>query len=289
MKSSEITALIKLLDDDDKEVYQLVRKQLIDNPDDVLPLLKDYWDEEISAEHLNRIEQLEDEIFFNKVKNEIEKKSHSDVDFLPFLFQIALIFNHDLTFADLQKKIQKQKQTIWLELNVHQTFLEQLHVFNKVFYEVLGYKGDINAASISDFTIDTVLEKKQGSVIIVGLLYLILAKEVGIDLYGVCLKNYFILCASKAPLLGLELDKKDLSHFFYINPINKGIIFSKKEIEDYIKKTAIETKEEYFLPAENLRVCTEYLDYIITYLDYTSNFEKLTQVKILKKVLEKFL
>ncbi|MCG8582478.1 MAG: transglutaminase-like domain-containing protein, partial [Bacteroidales bacterium] len=47
---------------------------------------------------------------------------------------------------------------------------------------------------------------------------------------------------------------------FYINPINKGAVLGRKEIEYFIKQQKLQPKEEYFLPCDNVTIIRRMLN-----------------------------
>jgi hypothetical protein len=50
---------------------------------------------------------------------------------------------------------------------------------------------------------------------------------------------------------------------FYVNPINKGSIFSRNEIKDYLEKMNVSAEPKYFIPADTLTIIKEMLNYLI--------------------------
>lgn len=286
MQQREIEALISLLDDPDREVNKHVRQELMAHATEVLPILKNYFDISLSATHLIEIQEMIAAIQFDAIKVELKNIINGKTDYIAFLSQISLLLQHDNDIAAIQKKYERVKQTIWLEMGNNQTFLEQLHIFNKVFYEVLKFSGDPIAGSINEFDIYHVLENKKGSIISIGMLYLALANEMGLRISGVCLQKYFILCTSKAAMYGINEESTDLENYFYINPINNGILFAKKDIDLYLKNSSFEKKLTDYLPATFKQICIEFLHYMAEYLENTYQHDLLQKIRTLIEMLK---
>ena len=91
-----------------------------------------------------------------------------------------------------------------------------------------------------------------------------LANELNLPVYGVTLTRHFILAFCKRTLLDFsEEENNEREIMFYVNPINKGSIFSRNEIKDYLEKMNVTPEPKYFLPADNLTIIREVLGYLI--------------------------
>jgi hypothetical protein len=80
---------------------------------------------------------------------------------------------------------------------------------------------------------------------------------------GVLLGFHFILVRCKEELFDFS-NKTQLKEqvLFYINPYNKGLTFSEREIKSFLKKAELDHDERYFLPASNEEVMVEYLQFL---------------------------
>ena len=160
-KQTEIHALISLLDDEDPEVFENVSNRIISYGPGVIPELEHAWGDSLSPEVHNRIEELIHIIQFKELKEELQEWLADD---LATLLDGALIIAK-YQFPELDKdlvylQLDKVRQKIWLELNNSYTPLENINIFNQVFYGILGFHGSNNENNeAQDFCINSVLER----------------------------------------------------------------------------------------------------------------------------------
>lgn len=283
----EISALIQLLDDNDPEVYRHVHDKLLSYGKDVIGILEQTWSADINPHVHERIEDIIHEIQFSYLVKEWEQWATADKpDLFTGAYLIAKYHYPELTSDLLHKQINKLKQSIWLELNNNQTPLEQIYIFNQVFYKYHEFKGVQNSEDFQDFCINTVLESKKGNAISIGIIYQVVANELTLPVYGVNLIHHYILAFCKKLIFEFNSDEnQERDIMFYINPINKGTIFSRHEIQDYLKKMNEEAREEYFIPAGNNSIIQEQLRYLIEIYERQNRSDKAAELAYLAKFL----
>src|SRR6185436_17198824 len=71
MEKNEIDALIRLLDDNDTEIFEQIRSRLIDLGKDVIPMLENAWSKSMDALMQQRIESIIHRIQLSALQNEI--------------------------------------------------------------------------------------------------------------------------------------------------------------------------------------------------------------------------
>jgi len=288
---NEIIALIHLLDDNDNEVFRHVHEKLLSYGTAIIPTLEQAWHVEINPITHERLQELIKRIQFNAVEQKFDDWCRTEEqDLTTALYLVGLYFQSDLRFDVLQKSITKLRQSIWLELNNNQTVLEQIQIFNHVFYGFHGFKSLQSVNEFNDFCIQNVIEYKSGSAIVVGMLYQILAQELNLPVYGVALQHHYILAFCKQVILSFD-EQVNLERevMFYINPINNGSIFSRNEIKEYLQKSGIETKPSFFAPARNAHIVAELLKNIIEFAVQQKDTQTAQDFyDMLKKVMRKF-
>jgi len=262
---SEIHALIQLLDDDDQEVFKHVYNKLKSLGPEAIPTLEEVWSADLNSTIHERLEEIIHEIQYEALTTEwLDWLEQENPDLLTGAFLVAKYHYPEIHFEDLIKKVTKLRQNIWLELNYSQTPLEQIQIFNQVFYSYHGFKGAQTTSDYQDFCINQVVDSKKGSAIAIGILYQVLANELNLPVYGVTLTRHFILAFCKRTLLDFdEEENNEREVMFYVNPINKGSIFSRNEIKDYLDKMNVTHEAKYFIPSNNLNIITELLGYLI--------------------------
>jgi regulator of sirC expression with transglutaminase-like and TPR domain len=262
---SELHALIQLLDDDDHEVFRHVHDKLKSLGPEAIPALEEVWSADLNSTTHERLEEIIHEIQFEALRDAWELwLEQESPDLLTGAFLVAKYHYPEIKFEELERKIIKLKQNIWLELNYSQTPLEQIQIFNQVFYSYHGFKGSQSTSDFQDFCINQVVDSKKGSAIAIGILYQVLANELNLPVYGVILTRHFILAFCKRTLLEFSTEENNEREvMFYVNPINKGSIFSRNEIKDYLEKMNVSAEPKYFIPADTLTIIKEMLNYLI--------------------------
>jgi regulator of sirC expression with transglutaminase-like and TPR domain len=289
LSSSEIKALVSLLDDDDKEVLEHVSKKIISLGPQKIPLLENAW--EVASNNIiqERLEVLIQKIHFKSTKIEFQNWINSeDKDLLEGALLVSKIQYPDLDENAVYNKIDKIKQSIWLELNSSLTTLEEVNVLNHVFYTLNGFIGEQTLKPDPDLAfIHKTLDTKKGNSISLGIIYLILAQKLDLLLYGINLPYHFILCASKRLLSEEELDanNQERNVLFYINPLNKGLVFTRSEIVHYLEQSKIKSDEKFFAPCNNIEIIKTLLYNQIYCFDNNGDKEKAQMFRILYELL----
>ncbi|MDX2002607.1 MAG: transglutaminase-like domain-containing protein [Chitinophagales bacterium] len=281
-QDKELSALISLLDDPDREVYDAVYTKLLSFGPKVIPALESYWEESFDPNLQERIELIIHQIQFTNLKNELTDwiENHSD-DLFTGAFLAARYQYADLDKEGIRADVDEIKRAIWLELNYGLTPLEQVNVFNHVFYQLLGFAGKTsNNPGALTFYINNLLESKKGNAMSLGTLYLILAQDLDIPIYGVNLPRHFVLAYTKDFIETLD-EQTDLRDqvVFYINPLNKGTIFTRNEILLFLKKLDLEPTNEHFTPCRNLQVVKILLENLAQAYEEEGAMEKVKEVQ----------
>lgn len=261
--SSEISALIRLLDDEDPEVFQNVSERIVSYGKPILKDLEHAWDESLDSVVSSRIENLMQVIQFESVKKELSVWVNDEfANLSDGAFILASYHFPNYKKEEYESQLNKVKQKIWLELNSNYDTLQNISLFNHVFYNVLGFHGDYNnKMNTKDFFVNSVLETKYGNSISLGILYIILAQQLELPVYGVNLFRHFVLAVNQHFIFDFShVNEHDV--LSYLNPINKGIRFSKNDILKYLKASNIEAQKTYFLPSTPQQVIKELLYYL---------------------------
>lgn len=283
---SEINALIQLLDDTDQEVLKHVHEKLMSFGIEVIPKLEEAWSADLSPATHERLEELIHQIQFDALVKEwklwLTKESP---DLLTGAFLIGKYYYPEANFDEVQKRLQKIRQSIWLELNYNQTPLEQIQIFNQVFYNYHNFKGQQSSNEFQDYCINHVLESRKGCAISVGIIYQVLANELNLPVYGVNLLRHYIMAFCKKTIFDFNTELYlEREVMFYINPINKGSIFSRNEIKDYLEKMKVDANDEYFVPTDNLSILKELIRSLIEIAEQANEMEKLNELNYLLKL-----
>ncbi|MDQ2177089.1 transglutaminase family protein [Marinifilum sp. D714] len=247
MNENKLTALLSLLDDPTPEIYKRIENELINLPVSAIPQLEDYWLDSKSTLLQERLEQVINKIQFTHVKNELITWGKTDSqDLIEGAILVNKSYNPNLITDSIRKEIEKIKKDVWLELNDQLTALEKIKILNHFFYNIYNYQAlSPNQPTNWDGDIGTVLSQKQGNYIIISIIYAGIAQELGIPVYGINLTDSVLLC-----YIDKNASNKD-EILFYINPIDRGKVFGRAELQFVIESKKIVNRPKYYKATNN--------------------------------------
>ncbi|PXX98855.1 hypothetical protein DF185_15890 [Marinifilum breve] len=247
MNENKLTALLSLLDDPTPEIYKRIENELINLPVSAIPQLEDYWLDSKSTLLQERLEQVINKIQFTHVKNEFVTWGKTDSqDLIEGAILVNKSYNPNLITDPIRKEIEKIKKDVWLELNDQLTALEKIKILNHFFYNIYNYQAlSPNQPTNWDGDIGTVLSQKQGNYIIISIIYAGIAQELGIPVYGINLTDSVLLC-----YIDKNTSDKD-KILFYINPIDRGKVFGRAELQFVIESKKIVNRPKYYKATNN--------------------------------------
>jgi len=266
--STELAALIRLVEDPDPAIFGHVKDKLIGFGNSIVPTLEYSWHQTASEqEYQQRIQGIIQEIRTNEIKSDLEKwKASSNRDLLKGTLIISRLQFPDVNETLVEEELEKIKQKVWLEINDDNTAFEIVKIFNHVLFDLCGFESSKNNFySPQNSFINTVLESKKGNPLSLSILYSVIAQRLQIPIYGVNLPNHFVLgFVDEFRTLKMLGFKDDRNVLFYINPFSKGRIFDHNEIENYLRSLNLPFERDYFEPCSN----TEILKRMLTNLSY---------------------
>lgn len=290
MYSHEVNALITLIEDPDETIYRQVSSELKNYGESIIPQLEQYWElSDFGPLFQTRLEELISTIQYEGVYNRLKAwKNTTDKD----LLEGALIINKyqypSYDEAELRRTISKIRQDIWLELNDNLTAFEQVRVFNHMFYNHHGFKGNRdNYHQPQNSFLTDLIASKSGNPLSLGLLYTYLANSLDMPIHGVNLPSHFILCFMDFHPFDEELGLKreDAEVLFYINPFNTGTILQKEEIDDFLQKQNLPQDERFYRPCSNMEMIARMLNNLIHAYIASSNDDKVRELRALQSLL----
>jgi regulator of sirC expression with transglutaminase-like and TPR domain len=249
-ENKTLSALIKLLDEPDEQAFGLVQEQVFAVGTDALsPLeraLENTFDPLVQERIQYIIRKLNQENLYVDFVNWLNLGTD---DLLRGFILVTRTQYPSLDEEDIVIQIEQMKMDVWIELHDNLTALENIRVLNHILFDIHhfdGNKSDMSAPQNS--YINTFLESRKGSPLSLGMLFIILSQKLGLPIYGVNLPQHFILAYLTDP--GLEHPTED-DVLFYINPFNQGAVFTRREIELFIKQMKITPEKSFFEPCTN--------------------------------------
>jgi len=283
--SSNISALIKLLDEPDERAFQLIRQQIYSLGVEAIPALENALENTFDPLVQERITEISHQLqtenlyvdFVNWVKLEPS-------DLLKGFVLVTKIRYPNLDESEIKSKIEDIRMDIWLELHENLTALENIKVLNHIFFEVYHFDGNKeNLSAPQNSFINTLLESRQGNPLSLGILYMLLARKLNLPVFGVNLPQHFILAYLSD--MGME-NPTEKEVLFYINPFNKGAVFTRREIELFIRQMKIKPDPAFFAPCTNLDIIHRLINNLIFAYTKLGDNEKIEDLEILLNAFE---
>ena len=285
-KHSELKALISLLDEPDGEVYEQIKNKIHAHGIESIPVLESAWEASFDPILQERIEDIIHMIQLDDLYAELSSWAQLGSDDLMKGFMLAARSQYpDLDNEKIIHQIGQLVQDVWLELNDNLTALEKIKVVNHIMFDVHKFRGNkSNMKSPDNFYLNLLLESRKGSPLSIGILYIIIARSLKLPVYGVDLPNHFVLAYMDNTIADEEIPDGN-GALFYINPFNRGTLFTHNEIEAYIKQMKLPHNDNYFSPCSNLTIMKRVFGELISLHEASGNIEKAEELKKLASAL----
>jgi len=260
-ETKEISALFKLIDDPDEEVFGAVSNKIVDLGKTIIPNLENLWESTPNEHTQERIELIIHKLHYKDLTEDFNQWSlagHHDL--LVGALLVSKFQYPDLSTASTLVEVEKIKRNIWLELNNYLTPLEQINIVTSILYSYYGLKGgEVNYQETNEFLIHKTLEAKRGNQISNGILYLVLAELLDIPVKAISIPKQFVLAYFKPGYSDQNLENPQEKIEFYIDPTS-GQVFTHKDVASYFKRISADTNASYFKPQNNRTVIRHLLD-----------------------------
>ncbi len=275
--NNELKALVSLLDDDDVEVVQHVEDRIMSLGTYIIPYLEFEWENSFNPTVQKRIEELVHTLQFELLKEKLYAWRISDEqDLLEGMWLINTYQYPDLELSQLTKELEQIYYETWLEFKSDIHPVDQVKILNSVLFNKLHFGANTkNFHSPGNSMLNVVLQTKKGNPISLCVIYMLVAKKLKLPIYGVNLPNLFVMTYQQE------------EGQFYINAFNRGLVFSKKEIDEYIDNLKLPHNEMYYEPCTNLDIVQRVLRNLANAHEKLGHTEKVEEIKQLSKILEK--
>ncbi len=285
-QNKELKALVSMLDEPDSLVYDQIRSRIHAFGMDAIPVLEARWEDSFDPLLQERIEEIIHRIHFDDLQAALSSWVQlGNDDLLKGFMMVARYQYPDINAEKVIKQVGQLVQDVWLELNSSLTALEKIKVVNHILFDVHKYKGNkSNIKSPDNLYLNTLLETKKGNPLSIGILYIIIARSLKLPVYGVDLPNHFVL-AYLEDFPGSDESPDQVNALFYINPFNRGTLFTHNEIEAYIRQMNLPHNETYFNPCTNITIIRRVFDELIDLHEMLGNKGKVEELKKLAAVL----
>ncbi|NBP68023.1 MAG: hypothetical protein EBR30_13475 [Cytophagia bacterium] len=269
MQPSELKALVSLLDDEDDQIVAHIEEKIRSLGKEIIPYLEQEWESTFNPGLQRKIEDLIHTLQFQVLKERLQSwYEEPEQDLLTGLWLVSTYQYPDIELSKLKQDLEQIYYDAWLEFRPDLHPFDQVKVINSVFFNKLKFGANTkNFHSPGNSLINIVLETRKGNPISLCVIYMLVAQKLKLPIYGVNLPNLFILTF------------KDEKVQFYINAFNRGLIFSKQDIENYIHELRLTPQESFFQPCSSLEIIRRTLRNLVMSFDKMGEHAKAEEVK----------
>lgn len=286
---NDLGYLLYLLEDNDKEVYENIYAKLVSYGTEIIPQLEEAYEESIISDNElleERLLQVMDKINYHSVTKCFHKWLKDDGrDLLQAMILIAQYQYRDLNEDWIKENIEEIVSSIDFEISRYNPPLQSVSIINKFLYDTYEFSSVANKENADKhFAINHVLSVKKGEPASIAILYLIIASKLDIPISGILVDNNLILgyfrrhSGWKNPAPKLQ---------FYINPIDKGAIFTGNTLKDYLQEWKIPFHPSFNKPTCNRQIMKLILSHIVQTYQRAGEETKMLEMEAWVTELEK--
>jgi regulator of sirC expression with transglutaminase-like and TPR domain len=267
-EESKIKALISLLDDEDREVTAQVKNEIMSIGESIIPFLEEEWGMNFNPLVQKRIENIIHELHFLTLKQKLRHwKDAGAADLIEGMCLLASYQYPDLEFQKVKATLDQIYFEVWPNMKENLAPTDQIKILNDAIFNQLKFGANTkNFHSPSNSMINAVLESKKGNPLSLCVIYMHIAQRLQLPIYGVNLPNLFILTYKTESLQ------------FYINAFNKGLVFTREDIDNYITQLNIAKNDIFYEPCSNIDIAIRVLRNLITSFEKLGDTERVEEL-----------
>lgn len=286
MNKQELQAILTLLEDPDREIFEAVYQSLMEKGVDIVPDLEKAWEFSGSEAIQDKIENIIQKIQLNFVQKLLSNWiNEGAADIIDGAYIVSKYQYPDLGLFEIQNPLEKIKHDAWLEINENLTALEKVRILNHIIFDVHKFTSNTtNYYSPQNSYINQVILSKKGNPISLGIIYASVAQKLGLPIFGVNLPKNFVLAYKDEFGEFLNPGSKTENILFYINPFNKGAVLGRKEIDFFLKQQNITPDEMFYQPCSNVEIVQRLLLNLIYSYEKLGYEPKIKELQTLLKI-----
>jgi len=277
MEEKELQALVSLLDDEDTEVALHVEQKIMSLGSPIIPFLETEWERSFNPLIQKKLEEMIHTIQFDSLQIRLaEWKDKGAEDLLEGMWIIATYQYPDLDLEKLRRGVDDVFREVWLDFKPDLHPNDQIKIINSVLFSKLKFSANTkNFHAPGNSMLNIVLESRKGNPISLCIIYMLVAQKLELPIYGVNLPNLFIL-TYKLP---------DIQ--FYINAFNRGLIFTREDIDNYVHHLHLTPNDIFYQPCQNIDIVIRTLRNLEMAFEKLGDHAKSEEIKtLIQKMVE---
>lgn len=259
MEMSTLRAMVRLLDDPEEAVAEALELRFMEEGEQIIDDLESIWLANEFPDNSRRIELLIKRIQKRGLHQRFRDWfSQPNADLIEGWVLVTQVQYPGLKIEAMKRLLNDIKLDAWLMMGNVESEVDKIQILNHVFFEQQGFHGDNRQYHYTDNSfINRVLERKSGNPISLSAVYMAVAQSLGLPVFGVNLPQHFVVgyCELKSEykgtknvkILGVNEIEKTL---FYINPYSKGQIFTKENVDAFLKVVNVSPQKQFYDPCD---------------------------------------
>lgn len=285
----EISALLRLIDDPDTEVFDTVAEKLLNYGEEIIPNLEQLWEVTADTDTQERIELLIHRVHFQNLQQEVYEWSKAEKpELLRGAILVAKYRFPEMNVPAILTQFDQMRRNIWLELNNYLTPLEQVNILNSILYNYYKIQGhELTERDPKYFFINQVLDSKQGNAYSIGVLYLSLCELLDIPVFAVNLPRQFVFAYIDTLHHFYSVDEAPVQQMqFFIDPMN-GMVYTHNDVNTYLKKIKATDRDAYFKPIDVKQVIYKMIEELVLTYKYKKEDDKAAELEELMNIIQR--
>lgn len=240
----KLAALLKLLDDPEPIVQQSVRMQLREIGPTAVAALRTLVergvDETVRTPARNLVREIGLDRFRSTLADELRAAGpEDDLDLERSMFSVAYLGYPEIDEAMYTEQLDVIASEVGGRMRAEAGPIENVRAMSSYLVEELGFHGcrQENFYDPDNSFINRVLERRIGIPITLAAVYLLVARRIGMPLFGVSFPAHFLVKYQSGPTE------------FFIDPFGGGQVLDVSECRRMLMALGIEERPEYFEPA----------------------------------------
>lgn len=281
----KLKALISLLDDPDEQVFRHIVDELVEYGPEAVPILEcEYFNTHPDPIAQERISNIIHRIEFSQCLTGVKEWANDPKQgLLTGALSVARYQYPELDQKPIRQFIERLTRDVWLELNDNLTALEQVRVMNHIFFEVYHFNpNSIDFHAPQNSFLNAVVESKKGNPLSLAILYLEVARNLGIQLCPINLPELFVLGYKDLP------NPDPAAMLFYVNPFGRGSIFGFEEMLAFIRRTGFEPEPSLYTPCTDLEIIERMTNNLLNSYNRLNDQARVAEIKQMQSVLAPF-
>jgi regulator of sirC expression with transglutaminase-like and TPR domain len=145
---------------------------------------------------------------------------------------VSSIHHPTISKEKIDNSIQKIFREVWLEVSESMTSLEKVAVINHIVFKINNFEiSNSDNPSVDNIILDRLLFSKTGDIYSLTILYLIIARNLQLELLPIMLANKLLLVYEDNLAASLAYGASSDKYLYYINVAHRGSIISPKEVQ----------------------------------------------------------